>query len=93
MSHIHHQMRTGLICNLTEPLKINGAAICAGTGNDQLGMGFHRLLFQLVIVNKSLVVDSIGNDIEIQAREVHRTSMGQMAAVIQVHSHHRISWL
>ena len=90
MRHIDHQIRTGLIRDLTEPLKINGPAIGACSGDDQLRMGLHRLFLQLVIVDEAFVVDAVRHNIKIQSGKVYGASMGQMAAMVQVHSHYGI---
>ena len=57
------------------------------------GLRLHRDALQLVVVDISLVVDAVGHDVEIQSGEVHRASVGQMSAVIQVHAHHRVAGL
>ena len=93
MGHIHHQIGAYLVRNLTEALKVNGSCIGAGSRHDQLWLRFPGLALYLVIVNESLIVYAVGYNIKIKAGKVYRTSVGQMAAVIQIHTHNRISRL
>ena len=91
MSHIHHQVSAHFVCHLTETLKINGPGISAGSGHDQLRLCLKRDPLQLVIIDIALVIDAVRHYIEVKAGKIHRASVGQMAAVVQIHAHNRIT--
>ena len=91
MSHIYHQVSTNFISDLAETLEINLSGICAGTGNDQLWLAFLCDSLYLIVINEAVIIDTIRNTVEIFAGKVHRTSMCQMSAMIQIHSHKGIS--
>ena len=93
MSHIYHQIGANLICNLTKTFKINRPGISAGSCQNHLRLMLYSKTFYLIIINKSLIIHAVGNNIKIHAREVYRTSMRKMAAMIQTHAQHRISRL
>ena len=93
VGHVHHQVRAAFVRHLTEPFKVDGAAVGAGACDDELRLRLHGLFLQLVIVDVALVVDAVGNNVEIEAGKVHRASVGQVPAVIQVHAHDRVAWL
>ena len=94
MGHIHHQVGTHLIGDLPEFRKINEPGIGAGTGNDEL-----RLIFQsgfphgLVVNGLGLIVQAIGDHMEILSGDIHRAAVGQMAAVVQIHAHDCVTGL
>ena len=91
--HIHHQHCTDLIGNLSEFLEINRSGICGGSCNNHLRLCFQCDLTKLIIIDKSVVIDTVGNNLEILAGNIYRTSVCQMSAVIQIHTHDGISRL
>ena len=92
MSHIYHEVSANLICNLAETLEINRSRISTCTCNDQLRLCLHCDLFELVIVDKSVVIYSVRNNVEIQTGEVDWASVSQMTTITQVHTHNRVAW-
>ena len=93
VGHVHHQIGAHLVRHLAEALKVDGAAVRAGAGDNEFRLRRHRDALQLVVIDISLVVDAVGHDVEIQSGEVHGTSVGQMSAVVQVHAHHCVARL
>ena len=70
--HIYHEYRIYLVCDFTEFLEINRARICRGTCNNHLWLAFQCNLSYFIIVNKSLIVDSIRYHMEIRTGKIHR---------------------
>ena len=70
--HIYHKHRIHFICDLTEFLKVNGTCICRCTCNNHLWLAFQCNLSYFIIVNKSLIVDSIRYHMEIRTGKIHR---------------------
>ena len=93
MRHIHHQVRSHFVRNLPELFKINGSGVCAGSGHNQFRPAFQGDSAHFVIVNKALVIHSVGYGFIIGSGKVSGTSMGQMASVRQVHAHYGITGL
>ena len=87
VSHIHHKHRPRLVGDLPEFLKINGSGIGRRPRNDHFRAAFQRGFPQLIIIDKSLVVHPIGHDLKIFSGNIHRASVGEMSAVIQIHPH------
>jgi len=84
MCHIDHQNRADLVRNLTETLKINCSAVRTCTGYDQFRLTLQCELFDLVIVDKAIFIDSVRNTVEIFPGEIDRTAMGQMSALTRL---------
>ena len=93
MSNIHHQISACFIGDLTESLEIDGAGIRTGTCDDQLRMILEGKSSDLVIIDKAIVIYSIGDHMKIFPGHVCGASMGEMSAVIEVHAHHSVSGL
>ena len=90
MGHIHHQNCPHFIGHFPKLLKVNRSRIGRCTCNNHLGLCLHCNFTQLFIVNKAFIIYPIGYNLKILPRDIHRTSMGQMSAMIQVHSHDSI---
>ncbi len=90
MRHIHHQNRADLISHLAELLKINRARISRRARNNHLRLIGKRKLPHLIIIQKTVVIDTIRNNVKIFARHINRTSVRQVPAVVQIHTHNGI---
>ena len=92
MGHIHHQIGADFVCNLTELGKVDGAGIGAGTGNDHPGLaglgGFQNFF---IVDGLRFVIQTVGDDVEVFAGDIHRTAVGQMTAVCQIHAQNRVA--
>ena len=91
VSHIHHQNRTCFVGYLPEFLKINGSCIGGRTCYDHLGLAFQSNFPEHIVVQEPLVIYAIRHDLKIFPGDIYRASVGQVPAVIQVHSHDGIA--
>ena len=92
MGHIHEEIGAYLVGNLPESLKINDPGIGGGAGNDHLGLALFGQVADLVIVDAvGFGVHAIGDNLVVDPRIVHGAAVGQVAAVVQVHSHDGVS--
>ena len=91
VGHIHHQICTIAVGDLSDLLKIDGTGICRRTGHDQLGAHLLNLLFQLSIVDHAIGIDTVRDKVIVLAGHVYRRTVGQMAALRQVHAHDSIA--
>ena len=86
VSHIHQQISTHGVGRLPEFGEVNDPGIGGGTGDNELGAVLLRQRKELVVVNGlGFVVQTVGNDVEELAGNVHRAAVGEMAAVGQAH--------
>ena len=94
MRHIHHKESATGVADLTELCKVDHARISAGARDNQLRLDLHGLLIKLVVIDAArLRADTIGDKVKIAAGHIHRGTMGQMAALCQIHTHDRIAGL
>ena len=92
VGHIHEEIGAYLVGNLPESLKINDPGIGGGAGNDHLGLALFGQVADLVIVDAvGFGVHAIGDNLVVDPRIVHGAAVGQVAAVVQVHSHDGVS--
>ena len=91
MRHIYHQNCTDCIGNFPEFFEIDGAAVCAGTSNDHFGLDFFCGFHHGIVIQEAVVINAIGDNVEIFTGNVNRAAVAQVTAVIQVHAHNRIS--
>ena len=91
--HIHHQVSTHLVGNLTEPLEINGSGVSAGSGDDHLRLALLRDTQDFIVIQHTIVVDSVRNHVKIGSGEVRGASVCQVSAVGQILSHDGIARL
>ena len=91
MGHIYHHQRTDFITDLTNAGKINNAWISAGASHDKLrlasnGFGLHGI----VIDGFGFRINAVFFKMIELAAEVDRRTMGEMAAMAEVHAQHGI---
>ena len=91
MGHIHHQAGSHLVGDLAERLEIYGPRIGGRAGDDHLRAALPCGFLHLVIIQEPFVVHAVGNHVKIFSGHVHRASVRQVAAVVQVHSHDGVS--
>ena len=77
--------------DLPKGLEVDDPGIGGGTGQNHLGLVLLGQVAYLVVVNVTLVVDTISHDVIILAGEVDRRAVGQVAAVGQVHAEHGVT--
>ena len=93
VSHIYHQVSAYHIRDLTEALEIDLARICACTRDDELGIALLRDALHLVVIDETVVIDTVRNDVKVRSGEVHRAAVRQVPAVCEVHTHHGVTGL
>ena len=93
VGHIHHKHSAVGMGNIRHSLEVNLPRIGGGTGHNQLGLHFIHLLGKCRIVNKALVIDAVGHKVKVLAADVHGRAVCQVAAVVQRHTHHRVTRL
>ena len=81
------------ICNLTEFLKINNSGIGTCTCYDQLWFILNCNSSDFFIIDHAVIIYSIIYRLEVGSGHICSTSMCQMSAVIQIHTHYSISRL
>ena len=91
MRHVNHHHRPDLVRNRSECGEINCPWVGAGADYDQLrpvlvGQPLHFLVVDGLV----LPGNTIRNNIEKPAGEVHRAAVGQMAAMREVHPEHGV---
>lgn len=92
MCHIDKQIGVRLVRNLPQARKINDSRISGCAGEDHARFALHRKTFHFIIINRfGFRGNTVGNDIEQLAGEVHRMSVGQMPAVVKTHGKNRVS--
>ena len=87
VSDIHHQISAYHIGNLPESLEIQSPSVGAGSCHDQFRTALFGDPLHLIVVNKALPIDSVGNDVEVSAGKIGRASMGQMSSLGEIHAH------
>ena len=63
--HVYHKHCANLIRNLTETFEINCSRICRCTSYDHLRLAFLRNAEYLIIINKTIIINTVRYDIEI----------------------------
>ena len=92
MSHVHHKVRPHLFGDLRHPGKIYDPCVGRSAGHDHLRAAFLRCLFQKIVVDAlRFLIHTVRNDLKPFAGHIHRAAVGEMAAVGEIHAHHRIA--
>ena len=86
VSHVNKEISVCLVCDLTQAGEVNDPRVGRCTGKDHAGLAFHGKAFDLIVVDRfRFCGDTVGNDIEELAGEVHGMTVGQVSAVVQTH--------
>ena len=94
MRHVHHQKGADLLGYLIKRIKINDAGICTGARHNHFGPVLPGQCFDhLIIDGAGLLLDTIVDKIVELPRKADFGTVGQMAAVGQVHPQDGISRL
>ena len=91
VGHIHHQICTIAVGDLSDLFKVDGTRIGGCTGHDQLGADLPDLLFQLGVIDHAVGVDTVKDEVIVLAGHVHGRAVGQMTALRQIHAHDGIA--
>ena len=93
MRHVDHEVSADGIGDLTEALEIDRAAVSGCAGDDQLRSAFFRDALAGVIVDEAVLVDTVGNRMEIAAGDIGRRTVGQVTALVKAHTHEGVARL
>ena len=94
MGHIHEQIGPHLVGDLPEGLEVDDPGIGGGAGHDHLGLMLLGQVPDLIVVDPmGHRVHAVGDDVVVEAGEVHGAAVGQVAAVVQVHAHDGVAVL
>ena len=91
VGHIHHQHGAVAVGDLGQFFKIDGAGIGRSAGHQQLGPDLGHLLGQGGIINAAVLAHTVGNKVVVFAAHIHRGTVGQVAALGQIHAHDGIA--
>ena len=91
--HIHHQVSAHLVRHLAEALEINGSGVCAGSCDNHFRSALLRDTQDFIVIQHTIVVDSVRNHVKIGSGEVRGASVCQVSAVGQILSHDGIARL
>ena len=93
MSDICHQISTHFISDFTEFLEIDGSGISGSTAYDQFRTNFQCNTANFFIIDDTIIIDTIRNNVKILTGKVGFAAVGQMTAMIQIHTHNSITRL
>ena len=93
MSHVYHEVSADGLGYLREALEVDGSRISRSARNDELGAYLLSLLFNRVVVDPAVVVNTVGNEVEILARDIYGRAVGEVSAVVEAHAHNGVAGL
>ena len=76
-----------------QALEVNAQRVGAGTGDDELGLGFVGFALHGVVVNRLVGVQAVRHDVEPLATHVQRHAVGQVSTLGQAHAHDGVAGL
>ncbi len=90
--HVDHQVGAHLVGDLAHALEVDDAGVCGSAAHDELRLHLEGNALHLVVVDKlGFGVYAVGHDVVVLAREVHRGTMGKVAAVVQGKAQNRVA--
>ena len=91
---IDHHHRSGFFRDFGDSIEIDNSWIRAGPNDDQFGFVLFGQTRQFVIIDHfRILAYSVWHDAIVLSGEIQRVTVGEMAAMRQVHSQHRIAGL
>src|SRR5690606_28763233 len=90
---INHEQRAVVACDARHALEVDAQRIGGCAAHDQLGLVLTCQLFELVVVELFLFVETVGNEVVQLARGVDRRTMSQVAAFREAHTQYSIAGL
>ena len=92
--HVHHEQAAGLLGDGPQAFKVDGARVGRRTRQQQLGLVLQCQTADFFIIDALVLFgNAIGHDVVQLAGLVYGGTMGQMAAVGEVHAQNRITRL
>ena len=94
VSHIHHQKRPGFMSDLGHFAEVDLSRIGGSARNDHLRPVLPGQAADFLVIDQAgFFVYAVGHKMKILAAQIHGASVGQMAAVGQVHPQHHVAGL
>ena len=93
MGHVHKEIGPHGLGDVGKPGEVDGPGVGGSAGDNHFGLLLPGQLLQGVVVNETVPVHPVGDDVVQQAGLVHRGAVGQVSAVVQRHAQHRIAGL
>ena len=91
VGHVHHRARADLVRDGAEGGEVDRARVGRGPGEDELRLHLARALRHLLHVDPlGLAVDAVGVEVVVDAREVLRVPVREVAAVVEAHGEHPV---
>ena len=90
--HVDEEIRVNRVRDGGHPLEVEDARVRAVTREQHLGAHLARLLLEHVVIDPLGVrIDAVRHEVIELAGEIHRAAVTEVAAVAQVHAHHRVA--
>ena len=90
--HIDHKVRSDVLRRLRDALEIDYSRISRCAGDDEFRTALFRLAVEFVVIYSfGHVVKTVGNEIVVFARNVDGTSVREVSAVRERHTHYRVA--
>ena len=91
--HVDHQDSTDLVAYFPESLKVNCSGICACACYNHLRLTFQRQFAHPVIIEETVVVNTIWYYIKIFTGHIDRRTMRKVSAMVKIHAHDGVTRL
>ena len=91
--HVDKQISTDFVGDFAETFEINFQGVGRSTGHNHFRLVFQCQALDFIIVDGFVVAQTIGHHFIQFAGNIHRSTMGKMAAMRQIHPQNRIARL
>ena len=91
VSHVYHEICADRFCYSADALEVDNARISGCARDDKLRADLLGGLFELVIVDVTVVVYAVGHELVELAARVDGRAVGQMSAVGEAHAHDSVA--
>ena len=86
VGHVHKEVSPHLVGDVGKGLEVDDPGIGGGAGDDHFGLVLPGQIPDLVVVDVTLVIETVGDHMIVLAGEVHGGAVGEVAAVGQIHA-------
>src|SRR5690606_22410498 len=94
VGRVDHEHRTDLVGDGTEGGEVEVTGVCGVAGQEDLGPVLQGEPAHLLHVDHlGLGVDAVGDELVVQAGEVHGRAVGEVPAVVETHAQHLVTRL
>jgi hypothetical protein len=91
MRHIDHENRADFPGHIGETLKVDAQGIGRRPGDQDAWLVLARQRFHLRVIDRFMLVETIGHNLEPLAGHVERHAMREMATLGEAHAHDRVA--